>query len=393
MKELHFIVFGALEPVDNGYKSTATQLVRALSRHVRVTLFRLPKLGESSVAADNFDARCAELGVAVVRVVLQRDLRGQSLVGAPLAAVAASARGRRLDWSMALRAAGLGEGSAPLMCFGMGWDPFAVAALQDFPHATYFPADSITLFEKNRRASGWLKIAKRRAATAVAAWMERRVARSRIERIVFVSPRDAACVARIARDRRRVGVVPIGIDPAEFEAPSALPLPATLLFSGVMDYLPNRDAAAYLIEEIFPLVKAQGVRLRIVGKGAGGLSHMGRAGVEFVDWVPSLPAALRQGSIFVCPLRMGAGAKNKVIQAMAAGVPVVGTRSSFTGFSVRPPGTFVCEVPGDFAATIDGLAADRAALVTAGRAAREFTLKQCTWDASARRLLQLMRMI
>lgn len=390
MRELHFVAFGALEPVDNGYKSTATHLVRALTRHARVTLFRVAKVGEPAlVPADAFDERCAEMGVRVVRLALQRSLAGQQRIGAPLAAALASARGSRSDWRVAMRSGGLAEGGAAVVCFGMGWDPFAVAALQYFPGAIFFPADSITLFEKNRRVRGPFEAAKRRVATAVAAWMERKVARSHVARIVFVSPRDAACVARIARDRRRVGVVPIGIDPVEFQTPSGLPLPTTLLFSGVMDYLPNRDAAQYLIEEIFPRIKTPGIRLQIVGKGALGLRHLERKNVEFVDWVPSLPAALREGTIFVCPLRMGAGAKNKVIQAMAAGLPVIGTRSSFMGFAVRPPGIFICEAPGEFAATVDRLAANRVALSEAGRAAREFTLEHCTWDASAKRLLQM----
>ncbi len=276
------------------------------------------------------------------------------------------------------------------MCFGMGWDPFATAALQYFRFATFFPADSITLFERNRRTTSWLGRAKQHAAILVAACVERRVARSAIERVVFVSPRDAACVARISGSRRQVAVVPIGINRAEFQTPSNLPLPPRLMFSGVMDYLPNQDAVRYLVTEIFPLVKTPGASLRIVGKGAAKLNHLAREGVEFIDWVPSLSDALREGTLFICPLRMGAGAKNKVVQAMAGGLPVVGTLSSFSGFPVRPPGTFVCDTPATFATAIDRLVADRVALQAASRAARDFVFTHCTWEASAARLLAVM---
>ncbi len=391
VKEIHFIAFGALDPVDNGYKSTATQLVRALSSLAKVSLFRLPRVGEGpTVAFDGFDTRCADLGVPVVRVALRRDLPAQRLVGAPLAAALSSLAGRRADWISALRQAGLGAGGTPILCFGMGWDPFAAAALQYFRLATFFPADSITLFERNRRTTIWLGRSKRRAATMVAACVERRVARSAIERVVFVSPRDAACVARISGSRRHVAVVPIGINRAEFQTPSVLPLPPRLMFSGVMDYLPNQDAVRYLVTEIFPRVETPGASLRIVGKGAAKLNHLAREGVEFIDWVPSLSDALRDGTLFICPLRMGAGAKNKVVQAMAAGLPVVGTLSSFSGFPVRPPGTFVCDSPAAFAMTIDRLVADRAELQAASRAARDFVFAHCTWEVSAERLLVVM---
>jgi hypothetical protein len=91
-----------------------------------------------------------------------------------------------------------------------------------------------------------------------------------------------------------------------------------------------------------------------------------------------------------CVLRFRAGAKNKVVQVIAVGLPVVGTLSSFSGFPVRPPGTFVCDTPATFATTIDRLVADRVALQAASRAARDFVFTHCTWEASAARLLVVM---
>jgi hypothetical protein len=95
-------------------------------------------------------------------------------------------------------------------------------------------------------------------------------------------------------------------------------------------------------------------------------------------------------TIFLCPLQKGVGAKIEVREALFGDLPVVGTLSSFSGFPVRPPGTFVCDSPAAFAMTIDRLVADRAELQAASRAARDFVFAHCTWEVSAERLLVVM---
>ncbi|MEO7361500.1 MAG: glycosyltransferase, partial [Gemmatimonadaceae bacterium] len=91
--------------------------------------------------------------------------------------------------------------------------------------------------------------------------------------------------------------------------------------------------------------------------------------------------------LFVAPVRMGGGAKNNVLQALAAGTPVVGTAPCFAGFDAVPPGGVVCNSDDDFVSVIEQLLGDQPKLAAVSADARAFALTEYTWCASATRLL------
>jgi glycosyltransferase involved in cell wall biosynthesis len=57
--------------------------------------------------------------------------------------------------------------------------------------------------------------------------------------------------------------------------------------------------------------------------------------IDVTGRVPDVQPYLAQSTVFVCPLRMGAGLKNKVLEALAAGIPVVATPLSFDGINTE----------------------------------------------------------
>lgn len=107
-----------------------------------------------------------------------------------------------------------------------------------------------------------------------------------------------------------------------------------VVFVGNFAHHPNRDAATYLVREVWPLVRKEiaGCRLRLAGYDPKGvLSDLGSDDVSVVGWVEDLDAYLAEPRVFAAPLRYGAGLKGKIGQALALGLPVVTTHIGAEG--------------------------------------------------------------
>jgi glycosyltransferase involved in cell wall biosynthesis len=134
-----------------------------------------------------------------------------------------------------------------------------------------------------------------------------------------------------------VRVVPNGIEMERFQRVNDDRAPAQLLFVGNYEYAPNLDAALWLINEMFPLVKQQvpDAKLWLVGNAPPPeLTALASDAIEVTGRVPDVRTYLDQATVFVCPLRYGAGIKNKVLEALASGCPLVATPVSIDGITV-----------------------------------------------------------
>ncbi len=114
---------------------------------------------------------------------------------------------------------------------------------------------------------------------------------------------------------------------------------AKLIFVGTMDYLPNIDAVRYFAEEIFPLVRRKfaNASFEIVGrKPTKAVLRLNEIeGVKVVGEVTDVRARLVRADVSVAPMRIARGVQNKVLEAMAVGVPVVATPAAIEGIEVQ----------------------------------------------------------
>jgi O-antigen biosynthesis protein len=107
-----------------------------------------------------------------------------------------------------------------------------------------------------------------------------------------------------------------------------------LMFVGGFQHLPNVDAAKWLVEDIFPLVRSRlpGVRLHLIGsRMPEDILDIDQPGVRIQGFVPDLDPFLEGCRLSLAPLRYGAGVKGKVNQAMSHGLPVVATTCAAEG--------------------------------------------------------------
>jgi glycosyltransferase involved in cell wall biosynthesis len=129
-----------------------------------------------------------------------------------------------------------------------------------------------------------------------------------------------------------VHVVPNSIDLPGAPPAGAAGRDIDVVLTGNMAYPPNGDAARWLSDEIAPALwrRRPGASVWVVGRDAGRLALDPR--IEVRADVPDLAAYLRRARLALVPLRLGTGAPNKVLEAMAAGAAVVATRSAVAPF-------------------------------------------------------------
>lgn len=110
-----------------------------------------------------------------------------------------------------------------------------------------------------------------------------------------------------------------------------------VLFLGNFQHAPNVDSARYLVQEVMPIVWAQlpGLPVWLVGGyPPASIKALANADVTVTGHVPDLAPIMEQVRVAPAPLRYGAGIKNKIIDSMAYGVPVVTTRLGAEGMPV-----------------------------------------------------------
>jgi O-antigen biosynthesis protein len=107
-----------------------------------------------------------------------------------------------------------------------------------------------------------------------------------------------------------------------------------VVFLGGYKHSPNIDAVLFFVREILPLLKREEPSLRFIVAGANPtreILNLASDDVVVTGLVEDLRDVFDQARVFVCPLRVGAGAKGKVMSALSYGIPVVSTSIGIEG--------------------------------------------------------------
>jgi sugar transferase (PEP-CTERM/EpsH1 system associated) len=182
-----------------------------------------------------------------------------------------------------------------------------------------------------------------------------------------------------------------GVDLVHYRPSTAPPEPGLLVFVGVMDYYPNVEGVAWFCRAILPAVQRQvpGARLAIVGAHpTAAVRALARLpGVEVTGFVDDPRAWLARAAVSVAPLRIARGIQNKVLEAMAMGLAVVGTRSATQGVGGEHGRDYVvAESEEQQVAAVCGLLREPERARELGRRARAFVEASYDWEACLRPL-------
>ena len=198
-----------------------------------------------------------------------------------------------------------------------------------------------------------------------------------------VSEQEREQIAAHSRDSAKVVTAVNGVDPTRFAFRSRKGGQKNILFLGGMDYAPNLDAARFFLTEIFPLIRRQEpqAKVMLVGRELWRLSeHASLSGVETHETVPEVLPWFYEADLLAVPLRQGAGTRIKVLEAMAAGLPVVATSKGCEGITAQGGREMlIADSAEAFASAVLQLLEDRELGAELAQRAHELVIERYTW--------------
>jgi sugar transferase (PEP-CTERM/EpsH1 system associated) len=182
-----------------------------------------------------------------------------------------------------------------------------------------------------------------------------------------------------------VAVVGNGVDLDYFRSAGEAKKPASMVFTGVMDYRPNIDAVVWFCDEILPIVQANipAANFTICGsRPAPAVRRLAkRRGVRVTGWVADARPYLDRAEIFVAPLRMARGVQNKLLEALAMGLPCVASTAAWSGTAVADgQGILATDEPREFARHVIDLLGDSDGRAEMARRARAAAVANYRWE-------------
>ena len=213
-------------------------------------------------------------------------------------------------------------------------------------------------------------------------------AMTRASATTVVSQKEKATLREVAPDIP-VHVVPNGIDCATF-APTGPPadLPEAV-FCGVFNYEPNAAGAVWLAREVWPLVlkAVPTAKLSLVGMlPTAAVLSLASQSIRVTGAVPDVRPFLWNAAVGLAPLLVARGVQNKVLEAVAAGLPCVVTPAVFDGLpAMAHPACRQAPDAGSFAHAIVDLFAERPARRRA--IAESADLRGLSWEAQLQPML------
>lgn len=222
--------------------------------------------------------------------------------------------------------------------------------------------------------------------------LEARVAES-FDRVVLVSAAEAARFRSLVSDVD-VAVVGNGVDLEYFRPDSdrtRADVP-TIVFTGTMGYEPNIEAVRWFCDGALPIVQRRvpEAELQIVGRDpAPAVQRLSRrSGVTVTGAVDDIRPFLAKASVAIAPLQDGFGLPNKILEALAMGLPVVASSVALAGIDAEGSEALIpAEDAQDFAdAVADVLAADPVRRSRLSGRARAYVESRHRWEDVGSRL-------
>jgi glycosyltransferase involved in cell wall biosynthesis len=226
------------------------------------------------------------------------------------------------------------------------------------------------------------------------------------DQIWACSNADAELLQRCYKPATQIWVIPNGIDVNHYDSLRAgtyplpegwQPVPQTLIFPANFRYPPNQVAAQLLITDIFPQVQQIYPHSRLILAGKAPNSLMLEAAAQNPDiivtgFVEDMSSYLAASSIVVVPLQQGGGTRLKILEAFAAGRPVVSTDKGAEGIKAQDgEHLLIRNTEAEMVSGICELWEDAALGQHLAKNAYELAQAQYSWEAIARDIEQSVK--
>ncbi len=195
-------------------------------------------------------------------------------------------------------------------------------------------------------------------------------------------------------DSAHIEVIPHMVDTQEFHPRKRSDEKTCLTFTGTLYYLPNIDGLLWFREEVLPLLSGVEVETTVVGFGATSELNEIQEDKRFIftGYVEKMAECLYENDIYLCPIRIAAGVRNKLLEAFAAGMATVSTTMGYEGIPCIPnEHLLVADTAQDFAAAVRYLLQNPSEKARLGRNARELVQHRYSAEAFGRGINRLLQ--
>jgi len=191
-------------------------------------------------------------------------------------------------------------------------------------------------------------------------------------------------------DHQKIAIIENGISEEFFEDLSVQKT-TDLVFIGNMNYPPNVECAEFLVNQILPLLDE---KIKVTLAGASPNKRILALGkhpqVTVTGWVEDIRTAYCSARIFVAPLFIGTGLQNKLLEAMAMGVPVITTPLANNALGAEDGlNIMIAADAKEFAMHIESLTNNQNQYSTIQKQARLFVKSEFSWKNSVQKLESL----
>ena len=178
---------------------------------------------------------------------------------------------------------------------------------------------------------------------------------SQQDALLVTSERDISIFDKSVPDVPKY-LIPNGVDTNYFEPFKTRPIPNSMVFVGMMKYVPNYNGMSWFLDEIFPkiLEKVPDATITIVGKNPPqSISERANENIIVTGFVEDTRPYIEKSAVYVVPLRMGGGTRLKIMEALAVKKPLVTTSIGCEGIDVvNGESVLIADTPDEFSASV-----------------------------------------
>jgi len=197
--------------------------------------------------------------------------------------------------------------------------------VRHLPHSKtldYMDAFSLGMYRRAENSSWWVRYFLKKDAKRIANYEAKIFHDFQQHTIISFQDRNYLSFS----EKEKIHVLPNGVDTSFFKPQAEVHPEYDLTFIGNMGYYPNVQAATFLGKKILPKLLLKNNKLKILIAGArpdASVKNLASKNITISGWVEDIRTAYASAKIFIAPIFHGRGQQNKILEAMAMGIPCI----------------------------------------------------------------------
>lgn len=210
------------------------------------------------------------------------------------------------------------------------------------------------------------------------------------ENRTIISEQDRTLIRHQQRDK--IVVIPNGVSGEFLNYDENIEKTHDLVFVGNMSYPPNVEAVKYIHENI--LSKNEELSLLVSGSSPhSSIKKLAESNTQITltGWVDDIRKSYKRGRIFIAPMTIGTGMQNKLLEAMALGIPCITTPLANNAIHAKPGSDILVSSDNDeIMGFINKLLANDEYRSTLAEKGKKFIEEKYSWEKTTATLIELI---